>query len=79
MILHTAITEYVRAALLRFLADTRDGAVGVSCIDPQMGGNGPVVLVPFPPGFRREVQDIVLLEIFGGCDSDPVAPLVAYC
>lgn len=59
----TAITEHVVMALLRLLVTGRDGALGVACIDLQMGCNGQCVLVPFPSSVRHEVHDIGLLEI----------------
>lgn len=50
--------EYVVMSVLRFLATDPDGTVGIACLDSGMGGNGCGVLDPFPPGFRREVDDI---------------------
>lgn len=36
---HIAFTEYVVISLPRFRATAHDGAVGVACINPQMGGD----------------------------------------
>lgn len=47
---HIALTEYVLAASLHILGPARDGAIGVACIDPWMGGNGQSVVELLPSG-----------------------------
>lgn len=55
---HTAITEYLVIALLRFLAAACDSAVCVTFIDPRMGGNCQGIFVQIPTVVRREVDDV---------------------
>lgn len=56
-----AIDDYVEIPLLRLLSAAGDGAVGVTCTNPQRGSSGRDVLLPLPSGATHEVNDIGLL------------------
>lgn len=64
--------------LICFLAAACDGAVGVACIDPQMGGNGQDDFVPLPSGVHSKVNVISHLPIICGSSFHPVASTIAY-
>lgn len=76
---HIAIFDVVEIELLHFLAAAHDSAMDFACVGNCMDGNGWGMLVPSPPGERREMGDIGLLKIIGGSVFDPVAAFIAYC
>lgn len=64
--------------LLWFSTAFQDGAIGVACVDFQMGVNGLRLLVFPPSGVSREVDDICILEISHSSGFDPLPSSVAY-
>lgn len=75
---HITVTENVVVALLCSLEAACDGAVAVTCRDPQMSSNGQSVLVPLLCGVRREIEEVMLLKTIRGSSLDPFASVIAY-